>query len=276
MLSRAMRLLAAKALLIFAIGFPVANYAQTTADKNNDHQQNQAPSPYAHWVVWTQADGCALDGDWAARNAYLEAMRYACRETWDDGLRFRSIAGPGFNGPKPLVMIEMREGSKNLEAIVGLSNQSEKPIEIDPANVWADVEPISKRLDPIPPEKIAASIMRHTRWSNALTAFGSAFAKQTTTATTSSGDTISITSPDVELRERVANQNNADLNSARNNSASIISTALKRHTLMPHSQIMRYVYFPQVKHFEGILVHLPIDNVDYIFMFSPVEKAHKK
>ncbi len=241
--------------------------------------RGQAVSPYTHWVIWSVAEDCTdPDADQAERNAYIRAMRYDCRESWNDGLRMRYISGPAFSGPKLGLLFEMSEDGKYLDTMIGFVNEGDKQIEINPSNFWAEeIAPKYKRLDEIPPEKIAASIMKGARWRNAFTSFSAAFASQTATATTRGGDTISITMPDTAAQQRAAEESQANLDAATRDSASIIRTALKRHTLPPHSQIARYVYFPNAQHFDVLLVHLPIDDVDYIFMVtaSP-ERATKK
>jgi hypothetical protein len=255
-----------------AIGSLHLAAAQVAADRVPDPRgpRGQAVSPYAHWVIWSVAEDCTVsDADQTERNAYIRAMRYNCRESWNEGLRMRFISGPAFSGPKLGLLFEISEDGKYLDAMIGLFNEGDKQIEINPSNFWAEeIAPKYKRLDIIPPEKIAASIMKGVRWRNAFTSFGAAFASQTATATTSSGDTISITMPDTAAQQRAAEENKANLDAASSDSASIIRTAIKRHTLLPHSQIARYLYFPNAKHFDVLLVHLPIDDVDYIFMVT--------
>jgi hypothetical protein len=239
--------------------------------------RDQAVSPYTHWVVWSVAEDCTTaDADWAARNAYIKSMRYSCRESWNDGLRMRNISGPNFGGPKLGLLLEMREDGKYLEAMIGLNNEGDKQVEINPSIFWAEeIAPKYKRLDAIPPEKIAASIVSSARWRNAFSSFVAAFAKQTATATTSSGDTIRITMPDSATQQRTADENQANLDAAGRDGESIMRTAIRRHTLLPHSQIARYLYFPNPKHSDVLLVHLPIDEVDYIFMFTAPERTTK-
>jgi hypothetical protein len=113
------------------------------------------------------------------------------------------------------------------------------------------------------------------RWRSVLSSFGAAFAKQTATGTSSSGDTIRITMPDTAVQQRTAEENRANLDAAISECASLVGTAIKRHTLPAHSQIARYLYFPNAKHSDLLLVHLPIDDVDYIFMFNAPERTAK-
>jgi hypothetical protein len=185
----------------------------------------------------------------------------------------RYIGGPAFNGLKLGLLLEMREDGRYLEAMIGINNDSDKQIEIDPSKFWAEeIAPNRRRLDVVPPEKIAASIMNRAKWRNAFSSFSAAFAKQTAVATTSNGDTISMTMPDTAAQQRTAEENQANLDAASSNSASIIQNAIKHHTLLPHSHIARYLYFPNVKHSHVLLVHLPIDDIDYIFMFTTATK----
>lgn len=253
--------------------------AQVAANNPSEvlNSRDQAVSPYTHWVIWSVLDDCtASDADSAVRNAYIKAMRYTCRETWNDGLRMRYISGPAFSGPKLGLLFEMREDGKYLEALIGLNNEGDKQIEINPSNFWAEeIAPKYKRLEVVPPEKIAASIVNGARWRSVISSFGAAFAKQTATGTSSSGDTIRITMPDTTAQQRTAEENRANLDAAISDGGSLVGTAIKRHTLPPHSQIARYLYFPNAKHSDLLLVHLPIDNVDYIFMFNALERTAK-
>ena len=180
----------------------------------------------------------------------------------------RYVSGPAFSGPKLGLLLELREDGKYLEAMIGLNNEGDKQIEINPSNFWAEeIAPKYKRLDVVPPEKIAASIMNGARRSVLVLSLPRLRSKLQQSPPAAAMQFITM--PDTAAQQRAAEENQANLDAASSDSTSIIRTALKRHTLPPHSHIARYLYFPAVKHFDVLIVHFPIDEIAYIFMFTP-------
>jgi hypothetical protein len=231
-------------------------------------------TPYDHYVVWTNEKGCSTppsgNSDLATknRNEYLKALHYACDEGWNEGLYTRSISND-----RVIVLLELSDEGKYLDGILAVANIGDTRLDIDPSKFWIDVvSPDYKRLNIVPPEVVASSARNTGKWARALANISASLATRTATVVTNDGSTATISYPDDAARVNADNEARDRSKAAQSSAASIMATALKRHTLAPNAQITRYVYFENVKHRDFSVVHLPIGETDYIFAFDQSAK----
>jgi len=169
------------------------------------------------------------------------------------------------------LLVSAFDAGKYCPVFVGIANESRQPVDVDPARVWAEVG--SQRLASVDPDKIAEAERKRGRWANAmangLSSFGAGMQTQQGTVTDSNGNVSTVTLPDTAAQQRAqdrAAQQTEELRRRNEQRGSqVTASALKHNTVFADQTYAGYVYFSHIKHHDDLLVHVPIDGVDYQF-----------
>jgi hypothetical protein len=166
--------------------------------------------------------------------------------------------------------------AKYFMARVTVANQSQQPIDVLPQyilmrsrlNTSTAEQANYKELKQQDANQIARSAAS-PGWANILAAAGAGMQRQTITAQstgTSGTDTVTITVPDDEARERTLRNLEANNEARRREGARIADQALRSTTLQPGEEVTGLVYFDRPdKHHLYATIAIPIGNQWFMF-----------
>jgi hypothetical protein len=193
-------------------------------------------------VHWTDSDSC-------------------CLAEYRDGVRFKVI-GEGEISIATSMMDKY--GKTGVGVGIWLDKNAHNRIEISPESVKLfEVSGSSlrevKREDP---GKMAHSAEKRAAIASGLGTFGANMQTQTTTGTTSSGDTVTVRSPDYGAQRRAQENAKVEQQAAQDFGLAVVQSALKKNTINPGGNVIGWVYFSHQK--KGLLL-LRINVDDLVF-----------